>query len=65
LGIILQRINTDVSKKLSTTVKAHKRQNKNAIKGIDLNYTSNEYFEGKDLIQIEGVSHSTHLKYYE
>lgn len=48
-------------KKLSTTVKTHKRQNKNALKGIDLNQPSYRYFEGVDLMQIEGVSHATIL----
>jgi hypothetical protein len=40
-----------LQKKLSTTVKAHKRQNKNAIKGIDLNQASYQYFGGVDLTQ--------------
>ena len=57
-----EQINTDPAKKrLSATVKAHKRQNKNAIKGIDLNQAAYQYFEGVDLMQIEGVSHSTIL----
>ncbi|MBD0352954.1 MAG: IS110 family transposase [Flavisolibacter sp.] len=47
--------------KLSTTVKTHKRQNKNALKGIDLNQAAYQYFEGVDLMQIEGVSHATIL----
>src|SRR3954469_20448810 len=50
-----------IKKKLSTTVKTHKRQNKNAIKGIDLNQAAYQYFEGVDLMQIEGVSHATIL----
>jgi len=48
-------------KKLSTTIKTHKRQNKNALKGIDLNQAAYQYFEGVDLMQIEGVSHATIL----
>jgi transposase len=48
-------------KKLSTTVKTPKRQNKNAIKGIDLNQAAYQYFEGVDLMAIEGVSHATIL----
>jgi len=61
-SFLKQQINTNPSKKkLSTTVKTHKRQNKNALKGIDLNQASYQYFEGVDLMQIEGVSHATIL----
>ncbi len=41
--------------------KYFKRQNKNAIQGIDLNITSYQYFNGVDLLAIPGVSHSTIL----
>jgi len=41
--------------------KYFKRQNKNAIKGIDLNIASYQYFNGVDLLSIPGVSHSTVL----
>ena len=41
--------------------KYFKRQNKNAIKGIDLNIASYQYFNGVDLLAIPGVSHSTVL----
>lgn len=41
--------------------KPFKRQNKNAIKGIDLNIASYQYFDGVDLLTIPGVSHSTVL----
>lgn len=41
--------------------KPHKRINKNAPKNIDLNLMSYQYFEGVDLLAIEGVSHSTIL----
>lgn len=41
--------------------KYFKRQNKNAIKGIDLNIASYQYFNGVDLLAIPGVSHSTIL----
>jgi transposase len=41
--------------------KYFKRQNKNAIKGIDLNIVSYQYFDGVDLLAIPGVSHSTVL----
>ncbi len=56
------QINTDPEKKkLKTTEKAHKRLNKNAIKGIDLNQASYQYFGGVDLMSIEGMSHATIL----
>lgn len=41
--------------------KPYKRQNKNGIKGIDLNIISYQYFNGVDLLAIPGVSHSTVL----
>ncbi len=41
--------------------KPHKRNNKNAPKNMDLNIISYQYFEGVDLMAIEGVSHSTVL----
>ena len=41
--------------------KYYKRQNKNSIEGIDLNITAYQYFDGVDLYQIPGVSHSTIL----
>ena len=41
--------------------KIHKRVNKNAQKNIDINLMSYQYFEGVDLLAIEGVSHSTVL----
>lgn len=41
--------------------KYFKRQNKNAITGIDLNIASYQYFDGVDLLAIPGVSHSTVL----
>lgn len=56
------QINTDPNKSnLKTDDKIHKRINKNAIKGIDLNQASYQYFNGVDLMKIEGVSHSTIL----
>jgi len=55
-----RQINTDPEKKdLRTDDKPHKRINKNAIKGIDLNQASFQYFGGVDLMKIEGVNHST------
>lgn len=54
------QINTDPEKKkLKTEDKPHKRINKNAVKGIDLNQASFQYFGGVDLMKIEGVNHST------
>ncbi len=39
--------------------KPYKRNNKNSITGLDLNKTAYQYFNGVDLYQIPGVSHST------
>lgn len=56
------QINTNPNKKkLKTSDKNHKRINKNAIKGIDLNQASYQYFGGVDLMSIEGISHATIL----
>src|SRR5215210_2083962 len=41
--------------------KVHKKINKNWPKNIDINLMSYQYFEGVDLLSIEGVSHSTVL----
>ncbi len=46
-------------KKLSTTVKPHKKVNKNAPKNMDVNQLAFQYFGGVDLMAIEGVSHAT------
>lgn len=43
--------------------KPYKRQNKNGIKGIDLNIISYQYFDGVDLLAIPGVSHGTVLTF--
>lgn len=43
--------------------KPYKRQNKNGIKGIDLNIIAYQYFDGVDLLSIPGVSHSTVLTF--
>jgi len=57
---IRQSINQDEDKKhLKTTDKPHKRINKNAPKNFDLNQLAYQYFNGIDLMAIEGVSHST------
>ena len=41
--------------------KPYKRVNKNAPKNMDLNVVGYQYFEGTDLMAIEGISHSTIL----
>jgi transposase len=41
--------------------KAYKKVNKNAPRNIDINLMSYQYFEGVDLMAVEGVSHSTVL----
>lgn len=43
--------------------KPYKRQNKNGIKGVDLNIIAYQYFNGVDLLAIPGVSHSTVLTF--
>jgi len=43
--------------------KPYKRQNKNGIKGVDLNVVAYQYFDGVDLLAIPGVSHSTVLTF--
>jgi transposase len=47
--------------KLKTTDKPYKRQNKNAPAIKNFNQLAFQYFEGVDLMEIEGVSHSTIL----
>ena len=54
------RLNPEL-KKLKTTSKTYKRITKNTPKNIDLNQVAYKYFGGVDLMQIEGVSHSTVL----
>ncbi len=39
--------------------KPYKRKNKNTIRGIDMNQISYQYFEGIDLMAIEGVNDAT------
>lgn len=61
-AFLKNKINTHPGKKkLKTTDKQHKRLNKNAIKGIDPNQASFQYFGGVDLMAIEGLGHSTIL----
>lgn len=55
-----QSIGKDESKKnLKTDDKIYKRSNKNAPKNIDINQMAYQYFNGIDLMAIEGVSHTT------
>jgi transposase len=46
-------------KKLTATVKVHKKVNKNTPKNMDVNQLAYKYFGGVDLMTIEGVSHAT------
>lgn len=48
-------------KKLKTTDKPYKRQNKNAPSVKNFNQAAFQYFQGVDLLAIEGVSHATVL----
>jgi transposase len=41
------------------TNKPHKRKNKNTIRGTDMNQIAYQYFEGIDLMTIEGVNDAT------
>ncbi len=53
--------NDDNKKQHIIEAKPHKRVNKNAPKNIDLNLMAYQYFEGVDLMSIEGMSHATVL----
>lgn len=48
-------------KRLKTDHKSHKRITKNTVKGLDLNQASFQYFNGIDLLKIEGLSYATVL----
>lgn len=55
-------INNDDNKRQHTIgKKIHKRVNKNTPKNMDLNLLAYQYFEGVDLLAIEGFSYSTVL----
>jgi transposase len=57
-----KQINEDENKKQHyIEKKVHKRINKNTPKNMDINLLSYQYFEGVDLMAIEGVSYSTVL----
>ena len=55
-------INKDENKKqYIAPKKKHKRKNKNGLRNIDMNQMSYQYFEGVDLMNIDGVSEATIL----
>jgi transposase len=57
-----EQINKDENKKQHhIDKKVHKRINKNTPKNIDINLLCYQYFEGVDLMAIEGVGYSTVL----
>jgi transposase len=49
----------DNKKQHIVTPKKYKRKNKNTIKGTDMNFIVYQYFEGIDLMAIEGVNDAT------
>jgi len=49
----------DNKKQHIASKKPHKRKNKNTIRGTDMNQMSYQYFEGVDLMAIEGVNDAT------
>jgi transposase len=49
----------DNKKQHIASKKPHKRKNKNTIRGTDMNQISYQYFEGIDLMAIEGVNDAT------
>jgi len=49
----------DNKKQHIASKKPHKRKNKNTIRGVDMNQMSYQYFEGIDLMAIEGVNDAT------
>jgi transposase len=60
--VLNEQIQNDNDKKLLyIDKKEHKKINKNAPKGIDINLLAYQYFDGVDLMAIEGVSYSTVL----
>jgi transposase len=63
---ITKFLNTQINtcpekKKLKAEGKPYKRVTKNAVRGLDLNQASFQYFGGIDLLKIEGVSYATLL----
>lgn len=60
--LLSQQIDQDDNKRQHyTDSKPHKRINKNTPKNLDLNLLGYQYFEGVDLLKIEGFSHQTLL----
>ena len=60
--LLHEQIDNDHNKKQHyTDPKIHKRVNKNTPKNIDINLRGYQYFEGVDLLKIEGFSHQTLL----
>lgn len=60
--MLTQTINNDQDKREHyIDPKPHKKVNKNTPKNIDLNLVGYQYFEGVDLMKIEGFSYSTLL----
>ncbi len=58
--LLTEQIDGDETKKsLQVEAKTYKRVNKNAPKHMDLNQVAYQYFDGVDLMRIEGVSHAT------
>lgn len=58
--LLSEQIEADETKKsLQVEAKPHKKVNKNAPKNMDLNQLAYQYFDGVDLMRIEGVSHAT------
>jgi transposase len=49
----------DNKKQHIASKKTHKRKNKNTIRGTDMNQISYQYFQGIDLMAIEGVNDAT------
>lgn len=60
--MLTQQINNNDEKRQHfVDAKPHKRVNKNTPKNIDINLLGYQYFEGVDLLAIEGFSHATLL----
>jgi transposase len=60
--LLQEQIDNNHNKKQHyTDPKVHKRINKNTPKNIDLNLVGYQYFEGVDLLKIEGFSYQTLL----
>ncbi|MDQ3143191.1 MAG: IS110 family transposase [Bacteroidota bacterium] len=61
IELILKNIieNDENKRNHRAEAKPHKRITKNTNKNLDLNQVSFQYFEGIDLMKIEGVSHAT------